>query len=717
MRARILPVSLILACTCAVVAQEEPVRLNSLVVRFADLNLADEPVTAREVAINLDEDAWLYIALQGSAVGDERAQVLLRADDDERVVLDGPGEIMHRVPAGDVTVRLVAANAPRLERLVVRRVPEIMVYMFEGLQTPSPQQWITHSWDFLEGSVLRSANLVVSPLADDYAPYAEAWQERGGRWLINQGMTTLREETVDPGQYWRDLLGGSPWDGSIHDEIVASDPPRFPRLAQGLREFAAAPESAGKTVYLFCGGASAIGDPSVLDYFGAEETTAAEGARSIRCGRQGDAVITARQLEVALEPGVEYTLSAWLRTEDSVPATYSGLFVIDEGWHARYATMPAPAGDSDWTRVERSFTPRPSGNGFYQVLLVGPSEGTLWVDTVQLEPGAQATEFRAGPPNLLGNPSFEDGLSGWLRGADEDNPLRDAVIELGQAFAPEIYLHEQPTEEAARAAIDQRLTRLVAAWGRHYPGVLPQTLIVLSAGNCALRYSNDQRPEVSYKALLDLQMHAMATEPAFEELRGVGFWSGHYIDEEIVRWYGALFRHYCIEGSRERLYADPYMLDHLTNPGFEEGLTDWETQGSVEALAVAEMPQGGARGRYAPVPQGAAVIRTVRADGPPNSFAQAVRNLQPGRLYSLKLYCTDPQYSDRLIPAEITIEGGEVVPERTLDHVWRVGDIRWTMHQRVFRATAPDGRLTVADAAPGEVYWDFMQIEPYFGEF
>lgn len=41
------------------------------------------------------------------------------------------------------------------------------------------------------------------------------------------------------------------------------------------------------------------------------------------------------------------------------------------------------------------------------------------------------------------------------------------------------------------------------------------------------------------------------------------------------------------------------------------------------------------------------------------------------------------------------------------------GDVYWTMHRRVFRATATEGRLTVSDAEPGEVYWDFMQIEPF----
>jgi hypothetical protein len=445
--------------------------------------------------------------------------------------------------------------------------------------------------------------------------------------------------------------------------------------------------------------------------------TSVEGERSLRCLPQGEEIVTtARQMEVALEPGVEHTLSVWMRTETCVPARYSGIFVIDEGWYGFYGHLPPPEGDSDWTRYQTTFTPRPSSNGLYQVVVCGPAEGTMWLDAVQLERGGAALDFAPGEPNLLRNASFEDGLQEWLRGADRVTPIREAVMECGHVFAPEVYIHEQATEEQARQVIDARLTRTVGGWRRHHPGIENHVLIVLSAGNCTMRYSNDQLPDVSYKALLDLEMHTIATDPAFEDLRGVGFWSGHYIDEEGMRWYGALFRHYCIEGSRERLYDGPYLLDHLTNPGFEDALEGWEVAGSVEAVRVADMPPGGAPGRYAPVPQGSMVVRTVREGNAANSFGQSIRNLEPGRLYSLKVYCSDPEYSDRLIPAQITIEGGEALAERALDRVWESGsgETHWTMHRQVFRATATEGHLTVADAEPGEVYWDFVQIEPYF---
>ncbi|NLO05087.1 MAG: hypothetical protein GX131_04575 [candidate division WS1 bacterium] len=700
---------IIVAACCATCASAQT-RLNNFVVELANVDLT---AGAEAVSVTLERPEWLHIRL----LGEGAAIVTVTADGADTAILSAPGETMRYLPAGEVTVAVAPGNGAALERLTVRRVPEIMVYMYEELTAVSPHGHIAHSWEGLEEAVLHSANLIVSHDREVYLPYAEAWQERGGRWLINQGMGALRDETVDLAQYWADLLGGRIWDGSIHDEVVSRDVEHFERYADGLARFRAMPESEGKTVYLYCGGSAAIGDPTLLDFYEPTDETAAEGERSIRATPQGDSNITARQMSVKLEPGVEYTISAQMRSAGSVSAAYSGIFIIDEGWHALYGRLRAPEGDTDWTRYSATFTPRPSSSGLYQVILVGPASGDLWLDAVQIERGAEATEFTTGERNVLQNPSFEDGLSKWMSGADVENVLRDAVIEHDHVFAPEIYVTEQETEERARTLIQQRLERVPAAWSRRY-GVSPNALIVLSVGDCTLRYSNDHLPNVNYKVLLDMQMHAMAAGDSAPDLRGIGFWSAHYGSPEALRWYGALFRHYCIEGNTERLTDDPYLLDHLANPGFEEGLEGWETAGSVEAVAVADMPDRGARGRYAPVPQGAQVIRTVRAEGAAaNSFTQAIRNLEPGRAYSVKLYCTDPQYAERLIPAQITIEGGEMLPEYQWENYWQVGGggpQYWTMYRHVFRATAEQGRLTVADAEPGEVYWDFIQVERFF---
>lgn len=49
-------------------------------------------------------------------------------------------------------------------------------------------------------------------------------------------------------------------------------------------------------------------------------------------------------------------------------------------------------------------------------------------------------------------------------------------------------------------------------------------------------------------------------------------------EEEYLRWCAKLLRHYCIEGSTERLTNDPYVLNHIQNADFEQGLDDWTVE-------------------------------------------------------------------------------------------------------------------------------------------
>ena len=136
----------------------------------------------------------------------------------------------------------------------------------------------------------------------------------------------------------------------------------------------------------------------------------------------------------------------------------------------------------------------------------------------------------------------------------------------------------------------------------------------------------------------------------------------------------------------------------------------------MEVAPVKHMPQSGARQKYCPVPEARHVLRTRRTGGQPNVFSQTIKNLEPGRLYSLKLYKTDPGYSNRLIPASITLRGVRPQTSKTLDHVWKKGKVHWNYHHRVFRAKSREARLAIADAEPGEVFWDSVQVEPYFEE-
>ena len=66
--------------------------------------------------------------------------------------------------------------------------------------------------------------------------------------------------------------------------------------------------------------------------------------------------------------------------------------------------------------------------------------------------------------------------------------------------------------------------------------------------------------------------------PSFQDLYGLQEYLSSYADEELLRWAHQLFRHYCIEGKRTRFSDDPYLLPHLQNPDFANGLDGWQIE-------------------------------------------------------------------------------------------------------------------------------------------
>lgn len=699
----------------------EPRRLNNFVVEYADVKFAEDD---RSFSLELCSPEWLYISLSFEG----RAAVILTGGDGTVTALEGPGETMRYLPAGDVSIRVLSEGASRPRRLIVRRIPEIFVYRYErqGGPTKFTDRWLEHSWTDLEETILHSTNLVASLNLEAYIPFAEKWQNKGRRWITSHYMgddDQIRSIGVDPAEYWSKWLCGYDWDGVIHDELIDYDFQSYGRFAAGLSRFSLKPSASGKTVY-FWSDASEYNRLDFLDYFFHDAQTSVYGSKSMRCEAQRGGVKTARQF-LWLEPDEDYTISAYIKTENSVPGEHSGIFLVDRGWHKKFGVLSAPEGTDGWTRYKTTFNTGPlinryrpffkEGENIFEIIIVGPESGIFWIDAVQLERGNEATPFSIDLPNIVSNPMFGKNLVPWDHNAVW-NLLRDALIEYDHVIVPELYMNEQPTEEQAREIIEERLVRKTSQYLGTAAGFPSQVLIGLSSADCGtIGYSNDHYPHVNYHTLVDMQIHALATGEGLEGLRGVGIFCTHYANFETLRLFGSLFRHYCIEGNTVRFSAHPYKLDHLTNPGFEQGLDGWTIEGTVESVAVEDMPGGGKRGIYSPIPEGKKVIRTVRENvSRVNSFSQTVRNLEAGKLYSLKLYCADPDYSKRLIPARIDIRDAQFIPEKSWSHVWSRHGVSWTTHYKIFRAGGTEARLRISDEIGGEIYWDFIQIQPYF---
>ena len=125
-----------------------------------------------------------------------------------------------------------------------------------------------------------------------------------------------------------------------------------------------------------------------------------------------------------------------------------------------------------------------------------------------------------------------------------------------------------------------------------------------------------------------------------------------------------------------------------------------------------------------------------RSEKGPNTFSQTIKNLQPGRLYSLKMFVCD--YNDLITPkpkkiedakstATVLIEGAAVDTTRSFTEVYASGPepkipVCITYHWKIFRAKTTTATLTVSDwqypnhpAPPfGQAQaFNFLEIQPY----
>jgi len=325
-----------------------------------------------------------------------------------------------------------------------------------------------------------------------------------------------------------------------------------------------------------------------------------------------------------------------------------------------------------------------------------------------------------------------------MYGAKASREFIQAAMDAGWRFAFERYLPEQRTEAQARAYLQSALSEPIAAWRREMPGA-ERHMIVCMGTFSQPPESLDVDPGVDHKVFLDMQLNLLANDPGCFGLYGVMTYLSSYTDEETVRWMGKLFRHYAIEGNAEPLARDPYRLPHLENGDFEEGLAGW-TVAAAESGSVAAKTVGGLswlQGRYPPTRQGDTVLWMKQNQRRPNVVSQKVKSLQPGRLYSLRMYSADGR--DLSVKREhavsIALEGGEMLREKCFRHVFancyshHYGPfddkhLAWmNFHWMLFRARQDHATLTISDwpspAGPGnatgqELELNFVQIQPYY---
>ncbi|MCH2401672.1 MAG: hypothetical protein MK364_21320, partial [Pirellulales bacterium] len=365
--------------------------------------------------------------------------------------------------------------------------------------------------------------------------------------------------------------------------------------------------------------------------------------------------------------------------------------------------------------------------------------------------------FRQAVERIHANPAFQRktyspySYGSGILSNDLSRAFARAAARGGGHVCIERYLIEQPTRQAAIQHIHEQFH---AGWNmpryaQDWPEVVKNTVIVLGYMS-AVGESLNVDPSVDFKVYMDLQMQALATQPAYAGLAGLQQYTCSYADDETMRWASRLFRHYAIEGKTNLLsdkFGFRYQLNHLQNPDFARGTRGWDTQPAERgSLAVRSYPAYGyLQFRYEQNGLGDSFLWTKRNEKRANVFSQSIANLVPGRLYSLKMITADHQdlvqqrQAKKSHAISIRIDDGEIIPGPKTsfqsifpNHYARpVGEFRggrsfyMNYHWRVFRATQDRALLTISDWAnnqtPGgpsgqELMFNFIEVQPYFAD-
>jgi hypothetical protein len=310
-------------------------------------------------------------------------------------------------------------------------------------------------------------------------------------------------------------------------------------------------------------------------------------------------------------------------------------------------------------------------------------------------------------------------------------------------IALERYIFEVSSEEKSKEVL-KLFVEGIADWEAKEPGVVGKMVIAFGLFSMPPGGINKQ-PNVDYHVWMDQQMNLAANDPTLAGLAGLEWWTSILADEETVRFVGRLYRHYAIEGKREMLTKDPLFLAHLENADFEQGTAGWTLRAADEGgIAPKSFPRyGRIEGRYMglgrpadPEHIGDTFLWMKRSEKGPNSFSQTIKNLEPGRLYSLKMFTCD--YQDLVNPREkkeeeaekfigrVTLDGVEIDARRSFQEMYASNPepkvpVWITYHWTVFRALAPTATLTVSDW-PGdeptgpfgqEQTFNFLELQPY----
>ena len=258
------------------------------------------------------------------------------------------------------------------------------------------------------------------------------------------------------------------------------------------------------------------------------------------------------------------------------------------------------------------------------------------------------------------------------------------------------------------------------------PGLFSKAGVCWGNFSCPPNISLAHYPDIDYKVILDMKMHAVANDPAFDGVGKVGFWGTYAADEEIARWSFRLMRHYAFEGKKEPLskkYGYTLKPGHIKNPDFTQGLDAWKVEGNV----VKEYYPGYGKNSinfHGSTGAGDDFALFTKEPGKTAKLSQKAIKLQKGKKYLLYFYVGN--YDDVIcnrqkigaLPLKVSLENAKILEKTHYIGNATKGKYAYVnIHKIIF--TPEDDEMNIVfsnqDAPDGSMLMlNYICLRPYF---
>ena len=258
------------------------------------------------------------------------------------------------------------------------------------------------------------------------------------------------------------------------------------------------------------------------------------------------------------------------------------------------------------------------------------------------------------------------------------------------------------------------------------PGLFSKAGVCWGNFSCPPNISLAHYPDIDYKVILDMKMHEVANNPAFDGVGKVGFWGTYASDEEIARWSFRLMRHYAFEGNKEPLsakYGFTLKPGHIKNADFTDGLNNWNVSGNIRKENYPGYGKNSIK-FHGSTGAGDDFALFTKEKGKHSELSQVAKGLKKGRKYLLYFYVGD--YDDVIcnrqrigaLPLKVTLDGAKILDKtHYIGNATKSNHAYVNIHKIIFVAEKDEVKLTFdnREAADNSMHMlNYICLRPYY---